>query len=181
MQPQVIQAISEHYGVPVTEIEKYEGLLATLEARRDRLSKRWARKVRACPRAIAKGFDTTGFVASVHQQLVAAGVGPSDNDAGSPPGPLQVLRRDAAKGLAIVWLRVWLQENPGTEREWTALVSQAEAEAAAEGVTQATALLKDSGHIPAGVDLDLDQLYDDTLAQRRCRQESPPGQSASRL
>ena len=164
------EEIASRYGVPVAEVERYEGVLATLAERRERLSKRWARKIKPVPRTIAKSFPTATVVSAAAAQFHASGIGPfsaSSDDMGAetPRSALYTLRRDTAKALALLWLRSWLRANPDTEKDWTELVSLAEAEAAAEGVTQATALLADSGRLD--VPVDLDQLYRDTLAQLR--------------
>ena len=163
------EEIASRYGIAVAEVERYEGVLATLAERRERLSKRWARKIKPVPRTIAKSFPTATVVSAAAAQFHASGIGPaspSSDDMGAsstPKAELYTLRRDTAKALALVWLRSWLRANPDTEKDWAALVSLAEAEAAAEGVTQATALLADSGRLD--VPVDLDQLYRDTLAQ----------------
>jgi hypothetical protein len=139
----------------------YETLRADLEERREQLSKRWARKIRPVTKHIAKGFDAKGYVARVQRHVTK----PNDDD--MTGDRTATVRRDTAKALALGALTQWLKDNPEVAQEWTELVSLAEAEAAAEGVVQATALLQDAGVTPADITIDLDKLFDDTLANLR--------------
>jgi hypothetical protein len=160
---EMAQEIADEFGDPslVRRIVVYETLLADLESRRDKLSRRWARKIKPVTRTIAKGFDAKAYVAKVQRHVTK----PNDDDMTGDQEA--TVRRDAAKAVALGALTQWLRANPDVETEWTALVSLAEAEAAAEGVVQATALLQDAGVTPADITIDLDKLFDDTLANLR--------------
>jgi hypothetical protein len=160
---ELAQDIAAELGDPslAERIVVYEALRADLEERREKLSKRWARKIKPVARQIAKGFDAKAYVAQVQRHVTR----PNDDDMTGDRAA--TIRRDAAKALALGALTRWLHDNPETAQEWTELVSLAEAEAAAEGVVQATALLQDAGVTPADVTIDLDKLFDDTLANLR--------------
>ncbi len=159
-------------AVQVFEIAKYEGLLATLEARRLKLSKRWKRRVRPIVVAIAAAIPTEHVIAHARHALADH---PDDSMDGQQPKPDLVSRTRIAKGVALVALRKLLADEKSLEQQWTELVSLAEAEGAAEGIVQADAMLAAAGIpvlppadvTPVSLPSDLNDLYDRTLASLR--------------
>jgi hypothetical protein len=136
------------------EIAKYEGLLATLDERRQALSDRWRKKAKAIYRAIHKEIDVEQLI-----NKILAG----DNMEASTPSPGSGTAKKVA-ATAALW--VFLRANPEIEAQWTGLIALGEVEGMAAGVTAATALLQEYGY-DTGVagKVDLDQLYTDTLNQ----------------
>ena len=147
----------------VAEIAKYEGMMATLAERREALSKRWERKIKPIPKAIAANIDTAAFITAAHRHLADHNLGPDRND----DEPLARQRASVAKGAALVALTGFLKANPEIASQWTELVAQAEAEAKAEGVVQATALSHEKAGLPPSEMPDLDDLYAKTLKALR--------------
>jgi hypothetical protein len=149
----------------VAEIAKYEGLLATLAERREKLSKRWKRKAAPIIAGFA-GFDASTYATSASAHLGSLGLGadkkPDDDMDDDAKDPTYLERQRAAKTIAVVALRAFLKDHPELESDWTELVTVAEAEAMAEGIVEGSALVE-----PQQVVLDLDQLYTDTLVNLR--------------
>src|ERR1039458_8114839 len=117
---EIAYELAAEFGDPslVRRIVVYETLLADLQERRDKLSRRWARKIKPVTRTIAKGFDAKGYVARVQRHVTR----PNDDD--MTGDQTATVRRDAAKAVALGALTLWLHDNPEVAAEWTELRSE---------------------------------------------------------